>query len=75
MCHIISTRSYFLPIATARRLAYVAALNSNEHRPDEMTVVDLDPGSTTYSQLPGSTCLVFGTNNLRSEKGTDDWAK
>ena len=53
----------------------MAALNSNEHRPDEMTVVDLDPGSTTYSQLPGSTCLVFGTNNLRSEKGTDDWAK
>jgi selenium-binding protein 1 len=37
--------------APAERLAYVAALHSNEHRPDEITVVDLDPGSTTYSQI------------------------
>jgi methanethiol oxidase len=39
--------------APAERFAYVAALHSNEHRPDEMTVVDLDPGSKTYSQIVG----------------------
>ena len=39
--------------APPERLAYVAALNSNGHRPDQMTVVDLDPGSTTYSQIVG----------------------
>lgn len=33
------------------RLAYVAALNPDVHRPDEMTVVDLETGSKTYGQI------------------------
>jgi methanethiol oxidase len=60
--------------APPERLAYVAALNSNEHHPDEMTVVDLDPGSTTYSQIvgrlampqPGDELHHFGWNACSS---------
>jgi methanethiol oxidase len=58
----------------AERLAYVAALNANVHRPDEMTVVDLDPGSKTYSQIigrlpmsqPGDELHHFGWNACSS---------
>ncbi len=43
--------------APPERLAYVAALNPNDHRPDEMTVVDLDHGSNTYGQIVGSLAM------------------
>ena len=56
------------------RLACVAALNPNVHRPDEMTVVDLDPGSKTYGQIisrlpmsqPGDELHQFGWNACSS---------
>ncbi|HEY7351401.1 MAG TPA: selenium-binding family protein [Terriglobales bacterium] len=37
--------------APAEKLAYVAAINSNDQKPDEMTVVDVDPGSKSYGQI------------------------
>src|ERR1700739_170705 len=42
--------------APAEKLAYVAALGPHAHghsRPDEITVVDLDPSSKSYSQIVG----------------------
>jgi methanethiol oxidase len=56
------------------KLAYVAALNSDILHPDEITVVDLDPGSATYSQIvgrvpmsqPGDELHHFGWNACSS---------
>src|SRR6202161_4681568 len=60
--------------APPERLAYVAALNLNQQRPGEMTVVGLGPGSTTYSQIvgrlampqPGDELHHFGWNACSS---------
>jgi selenium-binding protein 1 len=41
--------------APAERLAYVAAFNPNKDgRPDAMTVVDVDPGSSSYGTVVGN---------------------
>ena len=60
--------------APAERLGYVAALNPDSQRPDEMSVVDLDPASGTYSQIvssvpmsqPGDELHHFGWNACSS---------
>jgi selenium-binding protein 1 len=42
--------------APAEKLAYVVGLYTNGHnRPDELTVVDLDPASKSYAQIVGRT--------------------
>ena len=43
--------------APAERHAYVAALNGNRQKPDEIKVVDLDPASKTYSQIVGGVAM------------------
>ena len=49
----------------AERLAYVAGLNANGNgRPDEMTVVDVDPHSKTYSQIVGRTPMPHAGDEL-----------
>ena len=53
----------------AERLAYVAALNPNVRRPDEMTVVDLDLGSKTYGQIIGRVPMTPCNRSVRSEFG------
>jgi selenium-binding protein 1 len=58
----------------AEQLAYVAALNPDGQRPDEMSVVDLNPASRTYSQIvssvpmsePGDELHHFGWNACSS---------
>lgn len=50
--------------APPERLAYVAALNGNNHHPDEITVVDLDPGSKTYSQIVGGVAMPNAGDEL-----------
>ena len=39
--------------APAEGLAYVAAFDPERQRPDEMAVVDVDPASSSYSQIVG----------------------
>ena len=39
--------------APAEGLAYVAAFDPERQRPDEMAVVDVDPSSSSYSQIVG----------------------
>src|SRR6185437_10467403 len=46
------------------RLAYVAALNGNKQHPDEIAVVDLDPRSTTYSQIVGAVSMSYPGDEL-----------
>jgi selenium-binding protein 1 len=48
----------------AERHAYVAALNGDKQRPDEMKVVDLDPGSKTYGQLVGGVAMPHAGDEL-----------
>ncbi|HEU4414562.1 MAG TPA: selenium-binding family protein [Candidatus Angelobacter sp.] len=43
--------------APAERHAYVAALNGDRQKPDEIKVVDLDPASKTYSQIVGGVAM------------------
>ena len=43
--------------APAEKLAYVAALHAAGTKPDAMTVVDVDPESSTYAQIVGQTDL------------------
>jgi methanethiol oxidase len=50
--------------APAERLAYVAALNGDKQRPDEIKVVDLDPASKTYSQLVGGVAMPHAGDEL-----------
>lgn len=50
--------------APPERLAYVAALNGNNHHPDEIAVVDLDPGSKTYSQIVGGVAMPYAGDEL-----------
>lgn len=61
--------------APAERLGYVATLNyGRNERPDALSVVDLDPGSSTYSQIvhtlempyPGDELHHFGWNACSS---------
>jgi selenium-binding protein 1 len=48
----------------AERHAYVAALNGDKQRPDEMKVVDLDPGSKTYGQLVAGVAMPHAGDEL-----------
>ena len=56
------------------QLAYVAALNSNANKPDEITVVDLDTASDSYGRIvqhvpmskPGDELHHFGWNACSS---------
>jgi selenium-binding protein 1 len=50
--------------APAERHAYVAALNGDKQRPDEMKVVDLDPASKTYGQLVGGVAMSKAGDEL-----------
>ena len=43
--------------APAEKLAYVAALHAQGTKPDAMTVVDVDPESSSYAQIVGQTDL------------------
>ena len=43
--------------APAEKLAYVASLHALGKEPDAMTVVDVDPESSTYAQIVGQTDL------------------
>jgi selenium-binding protein 1 len=43
--------------APAEKLAYVAAFDPDRQKPDAMTVVDVDPGSSTYSQIVGQVTM------------------
>src|SRR5512132_1137815 len=46
--------------APPERLAYVASFDPERQRPDAMTVVDVDPESSTYAQIVGQTNLAIG---------------
>ena len=48
----------------AEKLAYVAALNGDSGKPDQMTVVDLDPASKTYSQIVGGVSMPNAGDEL-----------
>ena len=48
----------------AEKLAYVAALNGDSGKPDQMTVVDLDPASKTYSQIVGGVAMPNAGDEL-----------
>ncbi|HEX6537013.1 MAG TPA: selenium-binding protein SBP56-related protein [Gemmatimonadaceae bacterium] len=51
--------------APPERFGYVAALNYGRNdRPDELWVVDLDPGSSTYSRRVGSLTLPYAGDEL-----------
>lgn len=51
--------------APRERYAYVAALNyGRSNEPDVITVVDLDPQSSTYSQIVGSLSLPYPGDEL-----------
>ncbi|HET6936373.1 MAG TPA: selenium-binding protein SBP56-related protein, partial [Candidatus Angelobacter sp.] len=50
--------------APPEKLAYVAALNGNPQRPDEITVVDLDAGSKTYGQIVGGLAMPSAGDEL-----------
>jgi selenium-binding protein 1 len=46
--------------APPEKLAYVASFDPKRQRPDAMTVVDVDPESSTYAQIVGQTNLAIG---------------
>ena len=46
--------------APPEKLAYVASFDPKRQRPDAMTVVDVDPASSTYAQIVGQTELAIG---------------
>jgi methanethiol oxidase len=46
--------------APPERLAYVASFDPERQRPDAMTVVNVDPESSTYAQIVGQTNLAVG---------------
>jgi selenium-binding protein 1 len=46
--------------APPERLAYVASFDPERQRPDAMTVVDVNPESSTYAQIVGQTNLAIG---------------
>lgn len=46
--------------APPEKLAYVASFDPERQRPDAMVVVDVDPKSSTYSQIVGQTELAVG---------------
>lgn len=46
--------------APPEKLAYVASFDPERQRPDAMVVVDVDPESSTYSQIVGQTELAVG---------------
>jgi methanethiol oxidase len=46
--------------APPERLAYVASFDPKRQRADAMTVVDVDPESSTYAQIVGQTNLGIG---------------
>ena len=46
--------------APPERLAYVASFDPERQRPDAMTVVDVDPASSSYAQIVGQTSLAIG---------------
>ena len=45
--------------APAEKLAYVASFDPDRKVPDGISVVDVDPASTSYSSIVGSTTAKF----------------
>ena len=50
--------------AAPETLAYVAAFDPNGKTPDAIAVVDVDPKSSTYSQIVGSTVMPNAGDEL-----------
>jgi hypothetical protein len=56
--------------APPERLAYVAAFDPAGEQRDAMTVIDCDPGSSTYGSVVGWTELPTGAMSCITSDGT-----